>query len=306
MSTQTILDQLLLVTLNISFWSGRKALLASEIAANGIDVGALPQGTLATLESRMIIPPDTVKIFSALKREAITAVLKNGISFRWGGYAVPRDHVAQLFQELLRLKDEFESAKANFMTNFEQDISIWVQSHPAKHRELVRQLVDATRYLHHAVSFTYCACEVKIAADMADKEESGFAEEINSLHGLLCQEIRETAYWATKYYFTDREEITRKTLRPVKAIREKLAGLHFLHPTIIETVQLIDDTLNRLPKYGAITGDDLATVADLVKKQLATMGRMSLRQHGSDEMLNVAPSRLTENTGKVAPIAWDF
>ena len=38
MSTQVILDQMILVVLNITLWQGRKALQAGDLALNGIDV----------------------------------------------------------------------------------------------------------------------------------------------------------------------------------------------------------------------------------------------------------------------------
>jgi hypothetical protein len=117
-----------------------------------------------------------------------------------------------------------------------------------------------------------------------------------------------TAARTHEYYFAGREEITRKTLRPIKAMRSKLAGLQFLDPAVVETVQLIDDTLSALPKYGAITGDDLAAVSNLLEKQLGAMGVIIPDQHGSAEEPDVTlpQTTITENTGKVAPIAWDF
>jgi hypothetical protein len=117
-----------------------------------------------------------------------------------------------------------------------------------------------------------------------------------------------TAARTHEYYFAGREEITRKTLRPIKAMRSKLAGLQFLDPTVAETVQRIDDTLNGLPKYGVITGDDLAMVSALLKKQLGAMGLIIPDQYDVAEEPEVTLPHISikENIGKVAPIAWDF
>jgi len=96
-------------------------------------------------------------------------------------------------------------------------------------------------------------------------------------------------------------------------IREKLAGLLFLEPSIAETIQIIDDTLKKLPEGGSIKGTDLNMVAGLVGIQLANLGRMvTVEQVGEeeygyeDEPNNPEEIIISEDTGKVVPITWDF
>jgi hypothetical protein len=94
-------------------------------------------------------------------------------------------------------------------------------------------------------------------------------------------------------------------------MRSKLAGLLFLDPSVAKMVQIIDDTLNKLPKYGAITGDDLAMIAGLLRMQLATMGRVITdKQEVNDKDASdiIAPPQIIipNDIGNVAPIAWDF
>ena len=309
MTTQTILDQLLLVVLNISFWNGRKALSTSELAASGIDADNLPQGTIAALESKQILPPETVKVFAALKREAMGLCLNGGIRFGWGeGYAIPRDNHTELLQELKRVKDEFEAAKANFLSQYEREIKKWLASHSPKQIPVIRSLIQSASYIHDAICFNYAAFEAKVPAGIGNNGINGIDDEVNGLFVLLCQDIRMTAARTYEYYFAGREGITRKTLRPIKAMRNKLAGLQFLDASVAETVQFIDDTLNGLPKYGAITGDDLAMVFALLEKQLGAMGLIIPDQYdvAQESEVTLPHITITENTGKVAPIAWDF
>jgi len=305
MSTQAILDQLLLVVLNISFWNGRKALSVSDLAVTGIDVDKLPPGTIATLESKQIIPQDTVKLFASLKREAIALCLNNGVRFGWDGYAIPRNNGTELLQQLKQLKERFDSAKTNYLSVYEQEVMEWIGSHPPELVPAISSLVHAASYIHEAIYFNYAAFEVKAPTGIAD---NGLDAEVNSLYGLLCQEIRLTAYRTHEYYFANRQEITRKTLRPIKAMRTKLAGLRFLDPSIDEMVQVIDDTLKRLPKYGVITGGDLNMVAELVGKRLATMGRVIpvLDDKQPAGIITSPEITIADDSGNVAPIAWDF
>lgn len=311
MNTQTILGQMILVVLNISLWQGRKALQAGDLASNGIDVDKLPPGTLATLGSKRIISPDAVKVFVALKREAVTLCLKSGVRFGSNGYAVPRESVDELSRELKRLKEQFETAKADFLQVYEQEVANWIDSNPPEWASIIRSEVDSPSQINKAISFNYAALDVKAPADISD---NGLDEEVNSLYGQLCQEVRFAARRAYEYTFIGKREVTQKALRPIKTIRAKLTGLLFLDPSIAETIQVIDDTLKMLPQSGAIKGTDLNMVAGLVGRQLANMGRVVTEEPESEEDLSeeapevIIPAELiiAQDTGKVAPIAWDF
>ena len=310
MKTQTILDQMILVVLNIPLWQGRKALQASDLAANGIDISRLPPGTLATLGSKRIISPDALKLFISLKRTAMKLCLQNGVRFGGDGYAVPRGKVAGLIQELKRLQADFESAKTDFLSVYEDEVEKWIASNPPEWAPVIRAAVDSPSHVKKALSFNFSAFDVKVPADIF---ENGLDEEVNSLYGQLCHEVRVVARQTFENSFVGKKEITRKALRPIKAIREKLSGLLFLDPSISETIQVIDDTLSKLPEEGAINGTDLNMVAGLVGRQLANMGRVAPQDEGGDEADEDAQEAIvqaevviTQNTGNVAPITWDF
>jgi len=306
MKKQIILDQMILVVLNISLWQGRKALRIDDLAANGIDVGKLPPGTLATLGSKRVISPDAVKVFVNLKRTAMQLCLKYGVRFGGDGYAVPREKVEALSKELQRLKEEFAAAKANFISVYEQEVERWINLNPPEWAPVIRASVDSLCYVQRALSFKFSALDVKAPQEI---EANGLDEELGSLYGQLCHEVRVAARRAFEISFVGRNEISQRTLRPIKSIREKLAGLLFLEPSISETIMVIDDTLAKLPAEGAITGTDLNMVAGLLGMQLANMGRQyeSVAEEASDEDDGITePVIVSPNTGKVEPISWDF
>ncbi len=56
-------------------------------------------------------------------------------------------------------------------------------------------------------------------------------------------------------------------------MREKLLGLSFLAPEIAETIQAIDQMIEKVPKTGPIIGTDLDMIAGLVGRRLANIGR---------------------------------
>jgi len=310
MDIQNILDQMNLVVLNISLWQGRKALQAEDLAANGIDVTKLPPGTLATLGSKRIISPDALKVFSALKREAMTLCLKNGVRFAGDGYAIPRDKAQLVIKELKRLKEEFLTAKNCFLGIYEEEVEKWIASNPTEWAPIIRSSIDFSCHINKSISFNYAALDVKAPDEIG---ENGLDDEVSSLYGQLCHEVRFAASRAYEYSFVGKQEVTQKALRPIRTIRSKLEGLAFLDPSIGETIKTIDDTLSKLPK-GAIKGTDLNMVAGLLSRQLANMGwtdenNPELPDDDIEEPVEqafTAEIPIPQDTGRVAPIAWDF
>ncbi len=306
-TTQVILDQMVLVVLNISIWQGRKALKSTDLALNGIDIAKLPPGTLATLGSKRMISPDAVKPFIALKRAAMRLCLQQGVRFGGDGYAIPREKVAALSIELKCLKEAFESAKVSFLAVYEEEVEKWIAANPAEWEPVIRASVDTPVHIRKTLSFNYAALEVTAPTGV---EENGLFEEVDSLYGQLCHEVRVAARHAYESSLVGKQEISQKTLRPIRSIRDKLSGLLFLSPTIAETIQSIDDTLNKLPD-GAISGTDLNMVAGLVGRQLANLGRVTEQEEEQessvdDEPEYLVPPVVAEQSGAVEPISWDF
>ena len=306
-TTQVILDQMVLVVLNISIWQGRKALKSTDLALNGIDITKLPPGTLATLGSKRIISPDAVKPFIALKRAAMRLCLQQGVRFGGDGYAIPREKVAALSSELKCLKEAFESAKVSFLAVYEEEVEKWIAANPSEWEPVIRASVDTPAHIRKTLSFNYAALEVTAPTGVA---ENGLFEEVDSLYGQLCHEVRVAARHAYESSLVGKQEISQKTLRPIRSIRDKLAGLLFLSPSIAETIQSIDDTLNKLPD-GAISGTDLNMVAGLVGRQLANLGRVTEQEEEQEASVDDEPEYLVspvvaEQSGAVEPISWDF
>ena len=311
MEIQAILDQMILVVLHVSLWQGRKALHREDLASNGINVDKLPPGTLATLGSKRIISPEAVKIFASLKREADRLCLQHGVRFVGAGYAVPKEKVEKLNMELQRIKGAFDVAKAEFLSVYDIEVEKWINSNPPEWSSIIRAAIEPPSHIKKTISFNYAAISVNAPADV---ENNGLDEEMGSLYGQLCHEVRQAARQAYETSFVGKQEVTRKALRPIRAIREKLAGLSFLDQGIVDTIQVIDDTLAKLPKNGSIKGTDLNMVAGLVGRQLANIGRdVPVEAEIEEEIIEDAPEYIisaalinSQNSGDVAPITWDF
>ena len=65
-----ILDGLLTLNLNISLWSARKKLTPQDFGQDDFGNVPLPPDELATLGSKRIAPPESLRIFGTLKAAA--------------------------------------------------------------------------------------------------------------------------------------------------------------------------------------------------------------------------------------------
>ena len=84
-------------------------------------------------------------------------------------------------------------------------------------------------------------------------EQGGAGNLTLGLAGALYQEVAAESREFVRQSLIGRHEVTQKFMRPVRAIREKLAGLAFLDPGIAPLVGSIDEVLAAVPGKGKIT-----------------------------------------------------
>ena len=133
----TILDRLVAVNLNVTIWSARKKLTAADFG--GVE---LPPEELASLGSKKICDPERLRIFTTLKARAVSRLDSLGIRFL-GGWAIPEDQAAHVHTLLKLLRDEFLSAKDDFLNSYDQAIQAWVDKHPGWERLIANSPVSA-------------------------------------------------------------------------------------------------------------------------------------------------------------------
>jgi hypothetical protein len=265
-----ILSQVVIILINATLWSGKKKLRPEDLAANGIDVGKLPPQALASLGTKRIISPDALSNFTNLKREAERICLAKGVRFL-GGYAIPKDSVDDLITELKDIKDRFAAEKIAFLSEYDKKVTDWIAENPPEWAPVIRAAVESSATIAERTSFNFAP----VAMDTPDgmEENEGLQEETFGMMGQLYHEVRVAAKQAFEATFIGRQEVNRKALRPILAIKEKLQGLSFLDPeTVSETITTIDEVIGKLPRKGPITGSNLDMLAGLVGRRLANIG----------------------------------
>ena len=307
--TLTVLEQIVVFMLDIRLWTGRKRLQPEDLAANGIDPDKLPPGTLASLGSKKVIGPEALAPFFAIKREAEKILLATGVRFL-GGYAVPAEQAPQLAARLDGLRGQFDQAKGQLLQHYDQAIQAWIADNPPTWAPVIRAAVEPVAQVDKSLHFAYTPVAVAPPDTLSDTAE--LESQAEGLYGQLCHEVRVAARALFEQSFVGRTSITRKALRPIRALRTKLESLAFLDPQVGAAVRVIDETLDRLPATGPIDGADLNMLAGLVGRQLARLGEPVVEEPEEAETLaEDAPSRTSPAAYPVPaqaalPLAWDF
>ena len=306
-ATPLILDKINLLSLNICVWQGRKAMTTADLAANGLDTSKLPPAALANLGSKRIVAPEMVAPFNVLKRNAAKECAKYGVRFGSCGYAVPEEKMGGLVVRLKALQIEFRERTEAFVEKYEEAVNNWISENPPEWAPIIRASADSADHVAASLSFKFAAMKIVAPGDVSD----GLDEELGSLYGQLCSEIKQMAKIAYETSFKGKSEVTQRALRPISAIRDKLNGLSFLDPSVEEIIRNIDDAILCAGKKGPIVGKELNTLSGLIGNQLMHMGTKKIIPEPEEiegEPLPIdiqtPPEETVVNT--TSSINWDF
>jgi hypothetical protein len=302
---QSILNDICLVSLNITVWQGRKALQEADLASNGIDTTLLPPAAMATLGSKRIVAPEVTAPFNALKREAARVCGRYGVKFGNSGYAVPMAKADTLCFDLNALKDLFNAAKDDMLLEYQSKLQEWVDQNPPQWKEAILASADSIDHIDRTLTFKFSMLKVEDPTVAGN----GLSEEVNDLYGQLCHEIRQMARVAFDTSFKGKKEVTRRAVRPITAILEKLEALELLSPDVTLLIDDIKMTLSALPRSGPINGNDLNSLSGLLASKLCNMGRpipVEVVEPEIEEWSEPVIEPPTAPPAQTQSITWDF
>lgn len=296
-----ILDNLLALNLTISLWSARKKLSLEDFG--NVE---LPPEDLATLGSKRIAPPESLRIFATLKARAFNFLDRHGVRFM-SGWAIPEDKAADIVRELVNIRDEFAVAKTQFLVEYDKTISDWIAKH-AEWGSIIAGSIVSPDYVRARMNFKWQM--YKVAPLMEHKEpdallHAGLAEEVENLGSTLFDEVSRTANDIWNRVYAGKTEVTHKALSPLRTLHAKLMGLSFVEPHVLPVADIIHMALQRVPRKGNIMGSDLLTLQGLVcllrdTGALLTHAQKVIRGYGPATVLDAL---LTEVPNAAFPAA---
>jgi hypothetical protein len=220
----------------------------------------LPPEELASLGSKKICDPDRLRIFSTLKARAVNQLDKVGIRFL-GGWAIPDDSTQSVLETLLSVKNEFFSAKEDFVNNYDLAVKSWVDKHPGWERLIEDSPVSAEQVRGR---FAFNWQFYKVVPPDQNQVKDSLQNEVDNLGTTLFGEIAKEAQSVWNKVYAGKTEVSHKALSPLKTIRQKLLGLSFVEPTVAPIASLIEEALLSVPKRGLIKGQRLLILQGLV------------------------------------------
>ena len=256
-----VLDSLLALNLNISLWSARKKLQAEDFGG-----ATLPPEDLASLGSKKIADPESLRIFSTLKSRAFNLLDRHGVRFM-GGWAIPEAKADIIVRELMNIRDLFLEEKDRFLSGYDESIQAWVEKHDAW-GDIIRNSTVSSDYVRSRIDFRWQMYKVAPVMQHSDNTvvlESGLAEEVTNLGNTLFAEISKEAGEIWRRVYDGKTEVTHKALSPLRTLHSKLVGLAFVEPHVMPAADIIQAALDHMPtKKGCITGADLLLLQGVV------------------------------------------
>lgn len=288
------LNDVVVVSLDVRIWSGRKKLRPEDLTASG----RLPPKDLVSLGAKKIFDPKALKPFVHVKRRAEARCQAIGVRFA-RAFAIPKAAAKSVIAELNGLAESFREVREAFLATYDEELSRWKAQHPGYERLIDAELLPKAS-VGSKFAFGYDVFAINAVdgdGELAALMKQGGAGNLTTgLAGTLYEEVASASREFVRQSLAGRHAVTQKFLRPVRSIREKLAGLAFLDPAIAPLVGSIDEVLATTPKQGKIDGSSLAALRGVVML-LTDPARM--REHGR-LVLEIGGSELLADPQSVA------
>lgn len=279
----TVLDQLIVVNLDVHIWSASRKLLPEDLGNT-----ELPPDELASLGNKKICNPEEMNIFKTLKSRAESLLKMNGIKFL-NGWAVPQKKLDVIDDGLAAIRNDFDTAKEEFLERYEQAVDDWVNSHPAW-KGIIANSVVSKDYVRSRIEFRWQVFKV-LSPGMPDHTKDNLVQDVQNLGSTLYDEIARSATETWKNCYEGKSEVTRKALSPLKSMYDKLMGLTFVEPRVSSIASLINTALGNIPKRGPITGATLLMLQGLVSllrnpQEIISHGQKILEGQNTGDVLS--------------------
>lgn len=252
---QTIHDQLVIVMLEITSWSGRTKLRPEDLKG---DLQGIPPSELASLGTLKFLDPQRLQALTTLRAAAYRKCLEVGSRFL-GGYALPLDKADDCLAKLDQLKVQYDQVAADIIQEKDRLVAEWAAQHPEWEGAIQAAAARAAAHQHHP-KFQVVPFSIGTAACAPQ----ALQEALQELPKTLKDEISQEAMAAYRGSFKGRTECTIKTLNVFTRLREKLWGLRFVSPDALAVIADMDEVLARLPANGPYRGSDYQELVALI------------------------------------------
>lgn len=229
-----LLEHTVVVHLDINIWSGRAKLRREDIP----DADNLPPEALASLGSKKLIDPALLKTFNTIRARASVMLDRAGVRFI-GSWLVHDSKLAEVEQNLLDYRNEFERAAYEFVNTYETNTESWLNQFP-EWASVVRPVLPDVAAMRGKFGFRWQTFKV-----MPSLTSSGDGLQ-ESIAGLPETALAEVVAMVKDIYtetFEGKDTVTKKAVRPVRTLIAKLDAISYISPVLYSTKQAVENAV---------------------------------------------------------------
>ena len=273
-------DKISLVSVSIGTFGGYRRATREQIASLG---GNLPACKAITEGSIKVYKTEALAVFHSIRRNLFRRLARHGIKALGSStvFAFPSAELQEITAEIASAQQSFFDERAILDSRFDQ----LFEEHVAENREAEAVIRLRKFSRSEAIGKLAFASSVFRISPLVREGEDGEQGVMSIVAGLARQLFEEVASemedLARNQCFVKNARVGQKTLRPLKAVVEKMQGLTFLDDTIEGAIRLVNDTLADLPKEGYI--EDTAG-----NKPFSTLRRLVELMSDANELVNAA------------------
>jgi len=271
-NVKNILDNCVVVELDISITTGSKKTRKEDLG--NVE---LPPEKLATLGSKHIIDPSTLKVFKKLKAQAERACEEIGVKSK-AGYFIPDYKEEETDTLLTEIETNFQQAKIEFLAAYDKNLRAWL-AEAGEWADIVRPVVESAETMAEKIDFGFTIYKMGAATKPTSLERR-----VGGLSSKLRAEIAQQAKEAFEESYRGKPSVTRKALNPLNDIIRKVEGLRFISDARIDG--LVDNAkaaLAAVPKSGPITGNVLMGLVGVLTSMAGITEYVETAQDAKEE-----------------------
>lgn len=259
MSEVTVTEQISVITLDISAWSGGVTLKQGELGVN------LPSEAF-TRGRKMLVNKASLNPAYTLRRRAQEHLLKVGTRFL-GGYAVPKEYLAEALDVVKGIQSDYAVFVDQFVSNLSQEVDDWVaQDWCTDEMEIaIRRSIPGENELRSRFTFEYGVFDIK----PADGNEENLERQTGKMGESILSEVAQAAGRVYEQFVDDSRNkearISRRLINgSISGLRKKLYGLEFVDKRIPPVRKEFDAVLGKMGDSGDVTGGPLGEMLSML------------------------------------------
>lgn len=216
-------DNAIFLSLNVSCWTGRAKLTASDL---NVSTDELPPETLAALGSKKLIDPQRIQEILKIKTETVRKLNSYGVKLM-GGWLISEDLFDTATQYLQNAADKFNLAVANLVNNYDSYLNEWTLQYP----QWADKILDAAPTASSVASrfkFGFRAFKLRESRTdfSCDESKESF---VDSAYVQLAADIKKIC---EDSFADDRASFKISCFKPVRALIDKLRNISFVDPNM--------------------------------------------------------------------------